>query len=56
MRVAGTMLTARESSPLPMPDNWPPLRRSNEFPWGEVIGGALLAAIPISIILILLFR
>lgn len=39
-----------------VPDNWPPLRRTNEFPWGEVIGGALLASIPITIILIVVFR
>lgn len=39
-----------------VPDQWPPLRRSNEFPWGELIGGSCLAAIPITIILILIFR
>ncbi len=50
------MLAAREQGHPPLPDLWPPLRRTNEFPWGEVIGGACLAAIPITIILIIAFR
>ncbi len=39
-----------------MPDIWPPLRRTNERPIGEWIGGLCLAAIPIGIVVILLIR
>ncbi len=38
------------------PDLWPPQRFSHEFPVGEVIGILALAAIPITIGLILLLR
>lgn len=38
------------------PWDFPPLERSNERPWGTWIGLACLAAIPICLALILIFR
>lgn len=39
-----------------MPDIWPPLRRSNEKPWVEIVAGCILAALPLATLLIILLR